>query len=308
MRFLRSTGNMSAPLEFAEGPAPVPASDAVLVDVRAVSMNRGDLLMTTMNPVGWQLGWDIAGVVAAAAADGTGPAVGDRVVARVDGAGWAEQAAVPVSRLAVLLRHVPFTEGATLGVAGLTALRLLRASGQTLGKRILVTGAAGGVGRFLVELGASAGARVTAVVGSTERGKGLIELGADQVVTAVDDAPGVYEVIVETAGGASLRAALGKVAPGGTVFLSGNSSGESTPVNFFEFFGGHEAAELRQFVFDAQGSDADDLALLVELVAADRLHPLVSVSPDWSEANRVAGQLMDRQVAGKAVLTLGEQN
>jgi len=307
MRLLRSTGNESAPLEFAEGPAPVPASDAVLVDVKAVSVNRGDLLMTTMNPVGWELGWDIAGVVSQAAADGTGPAVGTRVVARVDGAGWAEQAAVPVARLAALPAHVPFTEAATLGVAGLTALRLLRASGQTLGKRILVTGAAGGVGRFLIELGAAAGARITAVVGSTERGKGLRELGADEVVTDIADAPGSYDVIVDNAGGDSLRTALGKIAPGGLLFLAGNSSGESTSINFFEFFGGHEAAQLKQFLFDAEGSDADDLALLVDLVASERLHPLVSVSPDWSQANEVAAQLMGRQVAGKAVLTLGTQ-
>jgi NADPH2:quinone reductase len=305
MRLLRSTGNIAQPLEFAEGPAPVPASDSVLVDVQAVSVNRGDILMTTMNPVGWELGWDIAGVVTAAAADGSGPAVGTRVVARLDEGGWAEQVAAPVSRLAVLPQNVSFVEAASLPVAGLHALRLLRASGQTLGKRILVTGAAGGVGRFLVELGAAAGAHITAVAGSTERSKGLRELGAEVVVTDINEAPGPYEVIIESAGGESLRAALGKIAPEGTIFLAGNSSGESTPVNFFEFFGGHESAQLKQFLFNASGSDADDLALLLELVATGRLHPLISVSADWSQANEVAGQLMNRQVAGKAVLTVG---
>lgn len=304
MRLLRSTGNIDAPLEFAEGPAPLPAPDSVLVDVHAVSMNRGDILMTTMYPAGWELGWDIAGVVTAAAADGTGPAVGARVVARLDEGGWAQQVAAPVSRLAVLPENVSFTQAATLPVAGLNALRLLRASGQTLGKRILVTGAAGGVGRFLLELGAAAGAQITAVAGSTERSKGLQELGAELVVTDIAEAPGPYEVIIENAGGESLRTALGKIAPNGTIFLSGNSSGKNTEINFFEFFGGHESAQLKQFLFNASGSDADDLAQLLELIATDRLHPLISVSADWSQANEVAAQLMNRQVAGKAVLTL----
>lgn len=304
MRLLRSTGNADTPLEFAEGPAPVPAADEVLVDVQAVSLNRGDILMTGMYPAGWELGWDIAGVVTAAAADGSGPAVGSRVVARLDEKGWAQQAATPVSRLAVLPENVTFEQAASLPVAGLNALRLLRASGQTLGKKILLTGAAGGVGRFFIELGAAAGAQITAVVGSAERAKGLTELGADLVVTDIADAPDAYDVIIETAGGSSLRTALTKIAPGGTIFLAGNSSGQSTEVNFFEFFGGHETAELKQFLFNAQGSDADDLALLVELVATGRLHPLVSISTDWSSANEVAAKLMNRQVAGKAVLTV----
>jgi NADPH:quinone reductase-like Zn-dependent oxidoreductase len=260
--------------------------------------------MTSMYPAGWRLGSDVAGVVVAPAADGSGPAAGTRVVARVDEQAWGEQVAVPVGQLAAVPGSVSFSQAATLPMAGLSALRLLRAVGHTLGTRILITGAAGGVGRFTVELGAAAGTRITAVATGTERGKGLLELGAEQVVSDVADAEGSFPVIIESAGGASLKAALGKIAPGGTVLLFGNSSGESTPVNFFEFFGGHEGASITQFLTNAQGDDAADLAQLVELVAEGRLHPNIDLEVDWSEANAAAVRLMNRQIAGKAVLVV----
>lgn len=304
MRVLRSTGNMEAPVEFAEVPEPAPAPHEAVVAVRAVSVNRGDILMTSMYPAGWRLGSDVAGVVLHAAADGSGPAEGTRVVARVDDQAWAEQVAVPVGQLAVLPDSVSFGQAATLPMAGLSALRLLRRIGATLGTRILITGAAGGVGRFTVELAAAAGARVTAVAAGAERGKGLLELGAEQVVSDVADAEGSFPFIIESAGGASLTSALGAIAPGGTVLLFGNSSGESTPLNFFEFFGGHEGATITQFLTVAQGDDAADLAQLVELVAGGRLNPHIDLEADWSEANTAAARLMNRQIAGKAVLTV----
>ncbi len=301
MRVLRSTANPESPVEFAEVPAPVPAPHEALVAVRAVSVNRGDILMTSMYPAGWRLGSDVAGVVVAPAEDGSGPAAGTRVVARVDEQAWGEQVAVPVGQLTALPASVSDSLAATLPMAGLSALRLLRAAGPTLGTRILITGAAGGVGRFVVELGAAAGARITAVAAGA-RGKGLLELGADQVVSEVAEAEGPFPVIIESAGGASLKAALGKIAPGGAVLLFGNSSGESTPLNFFEFFGGHEGASITQFITVAQGDDAADLAQLVDLVADGRLHPHIGLEVDWSEANAAADRLMNRQIAGKAVL------
>src|ERR1051326_9118183 len=75
---------------FSQVEAPVAAANQVLVDVRAFSVNRGELALLQARPAGWRPGQDIAGTVAAAAADGSGPAVGTRVVGRVEGGGWAE--------------------------------------------------------------------------------------------------------------------------------------------------------------------------------------------------------------------------
>jgi NADPH:quinone reductase len=96
-------------------------------------------------------GQDIAGVVVRQAASAEGPAVGTGAVALVEDSGWAERVAVPNRRMAVLPDEVGFPEAATLPVAGLTALRALRHGGALVGRRVLITGAAGGVGTLAVQ-------------------------------------------------------------------------------------------------------------------------------------------------------------
>jgi hypothetical protein len=86
------------------------------------------------------------------AADGSGPPAGARIVALMDELGWAERAAVRTQRIAVLPDTVSFAAAAALPVAGLTALRTLRHGAPLLGKRVLITGAAGGVGHLAVQL------------------------------------------------------------------------------------------------------------------------------------------------------------
>ncbi|GHO62568.1 hypothetical protein KSC_014600 [Ktedonobacter sp. SOSP1-52] len=85
-------------------------------------------------------------------------------------------------------------------MVGHTALRILRFGDVLLGKRILITGAAGGVGRFAVQLVAREGAEVTGVVGRPKRAEGLRELGASEVITQIEQAQGLFDVILESAG------------------------------------------------------------------------------------------------------------
>ena len=132
-----NTPNGSAPVEIREVPEPTPAANEALVEVRAFSLNRGELRLMQTRAEGWRPGQDIAGVVVQAAADGTGPKAGARVVALTDNAGWAQRAAVPTHRMAVLADNVAFEAAAALPVAGLTALRTLRHGAPLLGKRVL---------------------------------------------------------------------------------------------------------------------------------------------------------------------------
>jgi NADPH:quinone reductase-like Zn-dependent oxidoreductase len=198
---------------------------------------------------------------------------------------------------------VSFAAASTLPVAGLTALRTLRQGGLLLGRRVLITGAAGGVGRFAVQLAARADAQVTAVAGSLERGAGLRELGAAEIITTIESATGPFDLILESVGGSSLAAALGLVARGGTVVTFGNSSREETTVNIGAFYGKSGAHmigySLLAPVLEPFGPD---LAYLASLVAQGLLDAQIGYEGSWREMGKAMAALRNRQVQGKAVL------
>lgn len=186
MRALVYAPDAPANLRFDEVAEPSPTESQALIDVHAIALNFGELhFIDQMRRPGEVPGWDSAGVVVRAAADGSGPQVGARVVGFGGEAGWAERRVVSTDNLAELPEFVEFEDAAALPVAGVTALQALRALGPIVGRRVLVTGASGGVGRFAVQLAARAGAHVVAAVGSAPRGEGLAELGAAEAVLRV---------------------------------------------------------------------------------------------------------------------------
>lgn len=279
-------------------------SEAVL-EVRAISVNRGEVNRLATAVDGWRPGWDVAGVVTAAAADGSGPPVGSRAVGLSSFGGWCERLVIPASQLAVIPDQVSFSAAAALPVAGLTALRTLRFGGLLLDRRVLVTGGSGGVGRFAIQLGKAAGALVTAVVGRPERGEGLQRLGAEQVVVGIENAEDRYHLVLEAAGGSSLAIALGKIEPGGSVVTFGNSSKEPTTFLTNDFY--FQEGSLHGF-FLLGSAVADpvsrDLGILLAQVAAGRLDPQVSLEVPWTAAAQALRELRERRLAGKAVLLL----
>jgi NADPH2:quinone reductase len=287
-----------------ELPVPEPQEGEAIVAVEAFSINRGEVLMLSGPPPGWRPGLDLAGRVVQAAADGSGPPEGARVVGQAPLGSWATAVAVPTSALAELPDSVSFEQAAPLGAAALTSLRMLRYAGSVGGRRLLLTGAAGGLGHFFVELATLQGARVTAVVASQERGARLLELGAEALVTDVGDAEGPFDVVLDSIGGRSLTTALTKVAPGGLVLWFGQAGGEPAVFDMYAL-GTPSLARIVPFsFFNSGGSYADDLATLVRLVAAGHLHPEISTVADWAETNALLVELRDRRLRGNAVLTI----
>ena len=306
MLALLNTPNGAAPIELREAPDPTPARDEALVEVHAFSLNRGELSSFARNKPGWVPGQDIAGVVLRQAASGNGPAAGTRVVALVDDAGWAQRAAVPSHRMAALPDNIDFAPAATLPVAGLTALRTLRHGGPLVGRRVLITGAAGGVGTLAVQIAARSGAHVTAVVRGSQRAAGLQALGAAEIVDRIENASGRFALILESAGGASLAKAIQLVEPRGTVVVYGNSSAEPTPISFTDFRAAPNARvqSFSYFTSEAEDRFAPDLAVLVSLIADGSLKPQIGMQRSWRDILQLTGPLRDRQVNGKAVLTV----
>src|SRR5271155_5764403 len=282
MLALVNTPNGKAPVELRQVPEAAPGLHEALVAVQAFSLNRGELRSFRNNEEGWIPGQDVSGIVLRQAADGRGPPAGARIVALMDEFGWAERAAVPTQRIVVLPDTVTFAAAAALPVAGLTALRTLRHGSPLLGKPVLITGAAGGVGHLAVQLAARSGARVTAVAGRPERAAGLRALGATDVVVGIEQAQGRFGLILESAG-TSLGTALHAVDANGAVVVFGNSSGEMTSISFADFRGGQNA-RLQSFFSFSSGPEeqfAPDLALLVSLVADKSLRPQTGPERNW---------------------------
>lgn len=164
-----------------EAELPLPAAHEALIAVEAFSVNRGETFLLESPRPGWRPGQDVAGRIVAAAVDGSGPAAGTRVVAHAWQGGWAPLVACATDAVAALPDEVETTVAATLPLAGLTGLRLLQQAGDLVGKRLLITGASGGVGHVVTELAVGAGADVVAVSSSAERGARLQRLGASVI-------------------------------------------------------------------------------------------------------------------------------
>ncbi|MFE5509433.1 zinc-binding dehydrogenase [Streptomyces sp. NPDC056529] len=304
MQRLIPTGEAARPVAFAEVPQPVPEPGEVLVKVEAFAPNRGETFLLEDPEPGFSPGKDVAGLVVQEAADGSGPAVGTRVVGHPARGGWAEYAAVPVHSLAVLPDGVDGVRAAALPLAGITALRLLRTAGATAGLRLLLTGASGGVGHYVTELAVAAGAEVTAVTAGPERGARLAELGA-RVVHGVAEAAGPFDVVLESTGGPDLPLALAKVRPGGTLVWFGQASRTPATLDFFALLGGPERVTIRHFHY-AGAPYGPDLATPVRLVEQGRLHPEIGRVAPWELTADTLVDLRERRIRGKAVLLTGE--
>ena len=291
--------------ELADVPDPQPRHDQALVEVKAFSLNRGETRRLESLEPRTVTGWDLAGVVRAAAADGSGPAAGARVVGMVPAGAWAELAAAGTEWLAELPDAVSFEQAAALPVAALTALRALELGGFLVGKRVLITGASGGVGRFAIQLAKLAGARVTALARRTQ---GLSELGADEVISEIDlDGP-TYELIVDGVGGGVLGAAIQRVAAGGTVVSFASTVPEQVSYPARELFARAPRAKVYGLYIFTElqhtQTGSSDLRRLADLIAAGKLDPQIDVTLSWSDAGQAIEALLDRRVNGKAVLRI----
>ena len=292
-----------ANLKLADVDEPVAAASEALIEVRATALNFGEInFIDRMRKPGEVPGWDSAGVVIAAASDGSGPPVGSRVVGFNASGGWAQRRAVPTENLAVLPDSVDFGQAAALPTAGVTALQALRRLGPVVGRRVLVTGASGGVGRFAVQLAARAGAHVIATVGSAARGEGLTELGAAEVVVGLADVTEPVFGVLDNVGGQLLAEAFSLVADGGSAQSIGMASNQPTTIDFEaeRQFAVHKRLEP----FTVGAPFGPDLSYLVELLAAGAIDPQVGLRTSWEDVSEAAEALLGRKVAGKVVLDL----
>jgi NADPH2:quinone reductase len=298
-----------APGRLVVRPVPDPVADRseAVVRLKALSLNRGEVRRAGMAAAGWRPGWDLAGTVERAAADGSGPRVGARVVGLLGEGAWAERVAVPTHALAELPDKVTFSQAATFPVAGLTALYALAKRGSLLARRVLVTGATGGVGDFATQFARLAGAHVTASVRRDDQGALVRQAGAHEVVVG-DEIPATpkYDLVIDSVGGRTLGTALAALERGGVCVTLGVSASTEVTFDARTFFVSGRTTLYGFYLFVELGNDpaGDGLRRIADLVAAGQVAPRISLERSWTDIGQVAQDLMARRFPGKAVLTL----
>ena len=229
---VRQFGDPSV-LRYEEIEAPLPGPGEVLIRVHAAGTNpvdtgnRADGSWADVS-LPWVPGYELAGVIDAVG-PGAGRAVaglvpGQRVLAMTgfprQGGGYAEFAAVGASHVVVLADSVSFIDAAATPLAGGTAWQVLTRLSLQPGERLLVLGASGGVGSFLLQLGARCGIQITAV-GRREHHQRMLRLGASCCLDYTDgDAPasvaeGSVDAIADLVGGPGIRLWLAAMRPFG---------------------------------------------------------------------------------------------
>jgi NADPH:quinone reductase-like Zn-dependent oxidoreductase len=308
MRAILVTPGAPGSLAIGETARQEPLPSEALVKVAAISLNLGEVRRAQTEAKGLRTGWDFAGTVVRGAATGKGPQAGARVVGLIERGAWAEEVVVPSDQVAAIPDAVTFAEAATLPVAGLTALYSLEQRGGVLGRRVLVTGASGGVGHFACRLAREAGADVVALVRNQRHGDLAREAGAHVVVAGEDAAPaaphGPYDLIIDGVGGAVLGQALSLLAKDGVCVSYGVSAGSAVTFDARTFFRSGRPVLYGLYLFEEfQRRPAwNGLERLAAMVAAGSLKPHISREASWQETGAVAQALLDRRITGKAVL------
>lgn len=286
---------------------PSPTPDQVLVRVRAISLNAGDTRSALAAEALYVPGWDFSGVIEVAAADGSSPPVGTRVFGLTPQGAWAQYVCVRSPLIFPLPDNVSFEQAAALPVASVTALKSLRIGGNLKGKRVLITGASGGVGRYACQIASKAGAKLHAISRRAGIAEKLKDDGVGEVVIFPDmaaaAAAGDYDFILESVGGDSLGRALGALATDGICVNCGNSANAETCFNVRDFYmkDGTQLHGLylgRVLVGDARPW----LAEVAQMVSEGALKTPIGAEASWSEIADAAVRLAGQAIDGKIIL------
>ena len=307
MRALVADPTASPPLSLADVPEPAPGPGELLLDMEAASVNRGEIRTAAKQPPGTVIGWDVAGTVAALGEGVTTFDVGERVVAlSPNGGSFAERVVVPAEWTAPLPSACDFVPAATLPVAGVTAAGTLRLARTHAGDRVLVTGAAGGVGQCTLQLALQARATVTGQAASEERAAAVRATGAEALVHPGDGSPvdGEFDVVLDGIGGPMLGPLLAATAANGRVVVYGNSADAESTFRVETFYSkGVTIYGFRVFTSVPPAQVVKDMATLADQVASGALSVKVQATAPLADALPLIADLYARKVTGKVVLT-----
>jgi NADPH:quinone reductase-like Zn-dependent oxidoreductase len=301
-------------LHWEERDDPVPGDTELLVAVRAAALNGADMLQRIglyPPPPGSPAdipGMDLAGEVVATGRQVTRFAPGDRVMAVVGGGAQATMAVVDEFHALAVPPSLSWPEAGGFPEVFSTAFDALFSRAELqMGERVLVTGAAGGVGTAGVQLAAATGAIVVATVRDAARRDEVSALGATVVIDHGDVAShGPYDVVLELVGAASLPDVLPHLAPEARVVVIGVGSGAQIELNLLQLMGARArigGATLRGRTRREKANVAAGVAAhVVPLLASGRLAVPVCATYPMAEATAAYERFGAGSKLGKVVL------
>ncbi len=305
---------------------PTAGDDEVLIKVRAASVNPLDwhfvrgipyflrMMAGLRKPKNTRLGVDVAGKIEAVGRNVTQFKPGDEVFGTSRGA-FAEYVCSHENKLVQKPAHLTFEQAAAVPVAGLTALQGLRDKGRIQpGQKVLIIGAAGGVGTFAVQIAKSYGADVTGVC-STRNVDMVRSIGADHVIDYTKEdftqAGQRYDIIVDNVGNRSFSECRLVMAAKGILVSNGGGSLKENEGSWLGPVGGSIAALMlsrfmsQKMVTLLASLNRQDLDVLKELMEAKKVTPVIDKSYTLSEVPEAIRYLEKGHARGKVVITVG---
>ena len=295
-------------------PKPTP-EEWVDVDVKAMSLNhhdvwalRGQALRAEQAPM--ILGTDAAGI----APDGTPvvihavigtPVRGDEtldpkrsMLSEVYPGTFADKVRVPAGNLIALPEALSFEQAACLPTAYLTAYRMLATkSGTQPGDTVLIQGAGGGVSTAAVVLGKAMGLRVWVTSRDSEKGEWAKSIGADEAFEVGARLPDRVDAVIETVGEATWDHSLKSLRPGGTIVVSGATSGAMPPSQLNRVF------FLQLQIAGSTMGTAEEFSRLLALLAESGVRPIIDRTLPMDSAREGFAAMIDGTLRGKIVMT-----
>jgi len=302
---------------------PTPKEGEVLIRVRAAGVDPGVWHLMTGTPylvraMGFGLrapkvrvrGRDVAGTVEAIGPNVTHFKLGDEVFGTAEGT-FAEYVCAREDKLALKPAASTFEQAAATPISGLTALQGIRDVGKVQpGQKVLIIGAAGGVGTFAVQIAKAFGAEVTGVC-STSKVELVRSIGADHVIDYTREdftqSGKLYDMILDTGGRRSLSTLRKALAPKGTLVIVGGEGGGKILGGFdrqifraplVSLFAGGQA--LRPLVAKEL---VEDLLVLKELIESGKVTPVIDRTFPLSQAPEAIRYLAEGHARGKVVVT-----
>lgn len=304
-------------LELKEIDKPLIKETGVLVRVHSAGVNAGDsfsmrgvpwlarLVVGFPKPKNYILGWDVAGRVEAVGKKVTQFQPGDEVFGSCNHA-FAEYVSADANTLAMKPDNLTFEQAAAVPTAALTALQCLRDAGRMKkGQKVLINGAAGGVGTFAVQIAKAFGAKVTGVC-STKNVNMVRSIGADHVIDYTQEdftrSERHYDLILDNVANRSFSDLRRALTPQGVIIPNSGHGGMG-----YVF----KALLLSPFMrqqgsMHVSKSNNKDLIILKEFIESGKITPVIDRTYPLSETPEGVGYVGDRHARGKVVITIFE--